>query len=150
MSNTYPLTLYFDGSCPLCRAEMTNLELRDVRRQLRFVDVAVSTEYPPGVDLDALMTLIHAQCADGRVLRGVEVFRLAYSAVGMPWVARLTRLPGLKGLSEALYPWIARNRYRMPRVFVWWFEAALRRAAKASANRAHCSTECQVGGKVRS
>lgn len=150
MSDVYPLTLYFDGSCPLCRAEMHNLELRDAGQKLRFVDISVSADYPPGTDFEALMTLIHAQCADGSVLRGVEVFRLAYGAVGIPWVARLTRLPGLKGLSEALYPWIARNRYRLPRVFVWWFDTALRRAAQAAAGQVHCGAEYRVGDRAQS
>ena len=37
----YPLTLYYDGACPLCMAEMRNLMLRNEREQrLRFVDIA--------------------------------------------------------------------------------------------------------------
>ncbi len=59
------------------------------------------------------------------MLRGVEVFRLAYSAVGMPWVARLTSLPGIRALSEAIYPVIAKHRYRLPqRPIRWVFERA--------------------------
>ena len=150
MNNIYPLTVFFDGDCPICSAEMRNLQLRDERQQLRFVDVATSTQYPAGTDRAALMTLIHAQRADGSVVSGMEVFRLVYSAIGIPWVARLTSLPGLKSLSEALYPWIARNRYRMPRVLVSMFELAMRRAARASAARARCGTDCRVDSKVQS
>lgn len=147
MNQIYPLTLYYDGACKLCRAEMHNLGLRDVNRQLRFVDIAVADAalYPAGVDRTALMTLIHAQCADGRVVRGVEVFRLAYSAAGLPWVARLTRLPAVGALCEAIYPVIARNRYRLPQAPIRWvFDVALRRAARASAQRLHCGDECRV------
>ncbi len=37
MNSDFPLTLYYDGDCQMCRAEMRNLELRDVYGQLRFV-----------------------------------------------------------------------------------------------------------------
>lgn len=30
----YPLTLYYDGACPMCRAEMHNLMLRNSRNFL--------------------------------------------------------------------------------------------------------------------
>lgn len=147
MNQIYPLTLYYDGACKLCRAEMHNLRLRDVNGQLRFIDIAVAdvSLYPAGVDRRALMTLIHAQCADGRVLSGVEVFRLAYSAAGLPWVARLMRLPVIGRLCEVVYPVVARNRYRLPQAPIRWvFEVALRRAARASAQRLHCGEECRV------
>lgn len=147
MNSDFPLTLYFDGNCQLCRAEMRNLELRDVYGQLRFVNIAVvgTDQYPPGADRAALMALIHARCADGRVLRGVEVFWLAYSAVGLPWVARLTSLPGIRGLCDVIYPVIAKHRYRLPqRPIRWVFERALRRASLAAAQRPHCGAECRV------
>lgn len=141
MNKIWPLTLYYDGACQLCRAEMRNLELRDAGGLLRFVDVSDAgfRECPSGTDRAALMTLIHAQCADGTVVCGVEVFRLAYRAAGLPWVERLTRLPGLKALSEAIYPAIARNRHRLPRGPIrWLFEISLRRAAGRSARRLRC------------
>lgn len=148
MNKTWPLTLYYDGACRLCRAEMRNLEVRDAGGLLRFIDISQPgfDAYPPGTDRDALMGLLHAQRADGAVLCGVEVFRLAYSAVGLSWVARLTRLPGLRAISEGLYPVIARNRYRLPAAPVrWLFEMSLRRAAERSAMRMHCEGgQCRV------
>jgi predicted DCC family thiol-disulfide oxidoreductase YuxK len=148
MNTIWPLTLYYDGACQLCRAEMRNIEMRDTGGLLRFVDISQPgfDKYPPGTDRDALMRLLHAQQADGTVLAGVEVFRLAYSAAGLPWVARLTRLPGLKALSEAIYPLIARNRYRLPSGPIrWLFEVSLRRAAERSARRLHCDGgQCRV------
>ena len=137
----YPLTLYYDGACPLCRAEMHNLMLRNTAGLLAFVDVSAPgfDSPPPGTSLTDLLDLIHARRADGEVLRGVEVFRLAYAAVGLPWVGRLTRLPGLRTLSEALYPVVARNRHRLPRrLVVSLFETGWRRAAERAAQQAHC------------
>lgn len=147
MNSDFPLTLYYDGACPVCVAEMRNLEARDVHGQLRFVnlDIADADRYPPGIQKAAMMALIHARCADGRLLRGMEVFRLAYRAVGLPWVARLVSLPGIKPLTDALYPAIARNRYRLSATPVrWLFEAATRRQARVTARRTHCDGNCNA------
>lgn len=148
MNAIYPLTIYYDASCALCSAEMRNLQARDRDEQLRFIDASAEgfTAFPPGTDRKALMTLIHATRADGTTVRGVEVFRLAYTAAGLPVVAKLTRLPGLKALSEAIYPLIARNRYLLPSAPMrWLFERSLQRAARRSAQRLHCAEgNCQI------
>ncbi|MDA8454739.1 DUF393 domain-containing protein [Acidovorax sp. GBBC 3334] len=129
----YPLTLYYDSRCALCSAEMGNLMRRDRAGLLRFEDIwAPGFEGPPpGTTREDLLTLIHARAADGRVLRGVEVFRRAYEAVGMGWVTAATRLPVLGPLADRLYPVLARNRYRLPRWLVsGLFERASQRAAR--------------------
>jgi hypothetical protein len=50
------------------------------------------------------LALIHARRADGQVLKGVEVFRLAYEAVGLGWVSAAMRLPLLRPLAECGLP----------------------------------------------
>ena len=129
----YPLTLYYDGACPLCMAEMRNLMLRNQREQrLRFVDIAApGFEAPAGVTRDALARLLHAQAPDGTWLRGVDTFVAMYEAVGVPWVARALSAPGLRPLADQLYPWVARNRRLFPRWLAHLvFETAMRRAAQ--------------------
>jgi predicted DCC family thiol-disulfide oxidoreductase YuxK len=146
MDSRFPLTLYFDGACPLCQAEMRNLSARDVHARLRFVDVSVPgfVGCPSGTDVRALMTLMHATRPDGTLVCGVEVFRLAYEAVGMPGVAWFTGLPGIRQLCEALYPVIARNRYWLPAAPLRWiFERSLRRAAERASNR-RCDERCEL------
>lgn len=137
----YPLTLYYDGACPMCRAEMHNLMLRNRRELLAFVDISVPgfSGQPPGATQQDLMTLIHASQADGTLVKGVDVFRLAYSAAGLPWVSTLVRLPVIGPLADRLYPWIARFRHHIPRpLVVLLFETAARRAAAQAAERGHC------------
>ena len=129
----YPLTLYYDGACPLCMAEMRNLMLRNQREQrLRFVDIAApGFEAPAGVTRDKLARLLHAQAPDGTWLRGVDTFVAMYEAVGVPWVARALSAPGLRPLADRLYPWVARNRRLFPRWLAHLvFETAMRRAAQ--------------------
>jgi predicted DCC family thiol-disulfide oxidoreductase YuxK len=132
----YPLTLFYESACPLCNAEMSNLMLRDTQGHLRFADVSASdfTDVPAGATMQDLLDLIHARTADGRVLKGVEVFRLAYEAVGLGWVSSAMRMPVLRPLADWAYPVLARNRHRIPRGPVrLLFEGAVRRAAERSA-----------------
>jgi len=143
----YPLTVYYDASCPLCNGEMTNLMLRNTEGMLAFVDASPAGFVSPiaGTTQHDLMNVIHAVRADGSVARGVEVFRLAYAAVGLGWVTAPTRLLGLRQLADALYPWVVKNRYRFPRRLVaLMFEGPTRRAAEQAAMRAHCNADtCQ-------
>ena len=137
----YPLTLYYDASCALCKAEMSNLMRRNRGQLLVFVDVSAASvqDLPPGIARNELLTLIHARQADGSVIKGVDVFRHAYRAAGLPWVATTLQLPVLGRLADRLYPWVARNRHRFPRPLVHLlFETAIRRAARRAATHAAC------------
>jgi predicted DCC family thiol-disulfide oxidoreductase YuxK len=137
-ARAYPLTIYYESACALCNSEMTNLRLRNTAGLLRFVDVSdpAFDSPPPGTHREDLLELIHAVRGDGTVIRGVEVFRLAYAAVGLTWVRRALSLPLLRGLAERSYPWIARHRHRFP---TWLshvlFETGIRRAAERAAQR---------------
>lgn len=115
--DNYPLTLLYDGACPFCRLEIEQLAKRDALRRLLFVDIA-----DPGFDLrryagDSGVTLhdmnrlIHAMRPDGTLVAGVEVFRLAYGAVGLGPLWAPTALPLLKPLVDRAYAAFARNRY---------------------------------------
>lgn len=143
----YPLTLYYDASCPLCKAEMDNLRLRDTRQRLCFVDASAPgfDAAPPGVSVAELMTLMHARTASGQVLSGVPAFELAYGAVDLPIVVALLRAPVLRPLAIRLYPHIARHRQRLPRwLAAVVFGRALRHAAERAA-RQHCAVDgCAV------
>jgi len=60
-----------------------------------------------------LMARIHAVLPDGSLVEGVEVFRRAYTAVGLGWTLAWTAWPGLRPLADAGYRWFARNRLRL-------------------------------------
>lgn len=149
---TYPMTIYYDASCPLCNAEINNLQRRSTDGRLAFVDISAPgfASQPPGVTLAQMMALIHARKADGSIIQGMEVFRLAYGAAGIGWVAGALDLPVIGTLAERLYPWIARHRQRFPRFLVrWLFDRPVQRAAEKSAAQAHCKPAdgCRLPGK---
>jgi predicted DCC family thiol-disulfide oxidoreductase YuxK len=119
----YPITVYYDASCGLCRAEVEAMKSRDIRDRLRLVDCsAADFVVPEGATRDALMSRIHARDAGGAWLRGVDVFAEVYEAAGFPRLARLYRSRGLRPLFDRMYPWIADHRrvlsaLGLPRLF---------------------------------
>lgn len=117
-SGIYPLTLLYDRACPVCRLEMDGLRDRARPGSLRFVDISAEgfDASPYGVSLDAMREAICAVSADGRLIQGVEVLRLAYAAAGLGWVLRPTAWPGLRQVFDQAYRVFARHRYEVSRV----------------------------------
>jgi predicted DCC family thiol-disulfide oxidoreductase YuxK len=111
------LTLYIDGNCPLCVAEVKRLRAWDRHSRLAFVDIA-EPEFDPvplGVDLAALNRQIHAWTVDGHCLTGIDTFVAAYTHVGKGWIVAPLRIPMLRPFFRAAYLAFARNRMRLSR-----------------------------------
>lgn len=106
--------VFFDGDCPLCRREINWLHRMDRRHRVQFTDIASSDFDAEGVGkpMNELMAHIHGRLAGGQWIRGVEVFRQLYSAMGLGWLMAPTRLPGIRHLLDACYELFARNRLR--------------------------------------
>jgi predicted DCC family thiol-disulfide oxidoreductase YuxK len=136
----YPLTLLYDGACPVCNLEMDNLKARNTEGLLRFVDISVPQfdATPYGASITDMNALIHALRPDGSLVVGVEVFRLAYSAVGLGHVTVATGWPLLRPLADAAYAVFARNRYGFSKAFLPLLEGLRSlRAARRSAVQAN-------------
>ena len=112
---SYPLTVFFDGACPICDREIALMKRLDRRRQLEFCDFSVQ-EYDAassGFAVADLGAVIHARWADGSVITGVEVFRAMWDAVGLGVLTKLSRLSFVESLVLKAYAWFARNRLRL-------------------------------------
>ncbi|MBH9578984.1 thiol-disulfide oxidoreductase DCC family protein [Inhella proteolytica] len=149
MNATHPeLTVYYDGSCQLCRAEMHNLMLRNTEGRIAFIDAAAPgfDAAALGVTQDALMNALHVRRhADGQWLIAVPAFEALYRTVGLGGVAAALRQPLLARLAARVYPWVVRNRHRLPQAPVrWLFERAARRAAERAATRRCSSNGCTL------
>lgn len=143
--SAYPLTLYYDASCPLCNAEMSNLMLRNDAGRLAFVDASADGFASPvdGVDREQMMLAMHGVWADGRVSRGVDAIHEAYVAVGLGHVTAFTQWPIVSSALAWLYPRFARHRQLVPRWLVRaLFEGPIRRSAQA----AHARMNCHAAG----
>jgi predicted DCC family thiol-disulfide oxidoreductase YuxK len=108
------LKVLYDGECPFCRLEMRWLSRWNVRGLVAFEDISRPGFDPSGYGLvsERVMEVIHAILPDGRTVRGLEVFRLAYQAVGLGWLVAPTGWPVLRDICDGLYSLFA--RYRVP------------------------------------
>ncbi len=90
------LTVYYDGSCPLCRAEIGHYRRCEGSERVAFVDVgrgAPATELGAGLDRQAALRRFHVRDGDGRLVSGAAAFaRLWQSLPGWRWLGRLVSL----------------------------------------------------------
>ena len=98
-------TVYFDGSCPLCRAEIGYYQRKDQYSALCFVDISETGGIPPeGITQERAMKRFHVRASDGRVLSGAAAFVEVWTRFPRwCWAARLAGLPGVTPLLEVGY-----------------------------------------------
>ena len=105
--------VFYDAGCGLCLRGVTRWGGLFERRGFYWLPLQT-----PGVaarlgasdgELRAEMKL---QLASGRVLGGVDAWRVLFRAVWWLWpLGILMALPGVRTFSAAFYRWLARNRY---------------------------------------
>jgi predicted DCC family thiol-disulfide oxidoreductase YuxK len=107
------LTMFYDGLCPLCQAEIQFLSGRNEAGLLSFVDIN-SDLYSPelvGVSCTQALASMCAQYDDGELLEGVDVFSEAYRRANLPKLAWLFSRPLLKPFWNAAYRFFAKHRH---------------------------------------
>lgn len=89
----WPLTLYFDGACPLCAREIKVLQRHDEKGRLLFVDISSRAfdEDALGFKSEQMRSSLHAHFADGRWVTGLDATLWSWRAAGLGfWVTPLT------------------------------------------------------------
>ncbi|SNX28104.1 Predicted thiol-disulfide oxidoreductase YuxK, DCC family [Polynucleobacter meluiroseus] len=113
------LTLFYDGSCPLCQAEILFLSGRNQAKLLEFVDVH-SSEYRPeliGLSCEKALASMYGQFSDGTLINGVPVFSAAYSRANLPFLAWLFSRKLLMPILNGGYYLFAKNRHAISKWF---------------------------------
>lgn len=112
------LTLYYDGRCPLCLAEIQVLTARNRRGLLHFVDINEdgfgAAEHP--VSCAQAMAEMRGSLADGTLLTGVPVFAEAYRRADLPLLAWMFSRTWLRPLLDPGYRLFARHRHAIARM----------------------------------
>lgn len=98
--------VYFDGGCPLCRAEVAAYQRTEGGDALRWVDANGCSPDELGTDLarPAALARMHVRQADGTLLQGAAAFAEIWAALPRwRWLSRLGRLPGALPLLDLGY-----------------------------------------------
>lgn len=110
------ITVLFDGACPLCQREAELWRWLDGGRGRIVLEDIAAPKFDPaqyGLTHEQAMAEIHGILPCGTLIRGMEVFRRAYGAVGWGWLLAPTAWPLLRPLFDRGYRWFARNRMRL-------------------------------------
>ena len=119
MSDHSKTTVYFDGSCPLCRAEIGYYQGKDRAGALCFVDVSKQgAEGPEGTARERAMERFHVRAADGTIVSGAAAFVEVWARLpGWRWAARAAALPGTLTVLEFGYRLFLPIRPLLSRLF---------------------------------
>ena len=112
-----PLTVLYDGACPLCRREIGIYRGLQPDMPVCFADVSdASQALPPGTTREQLLARFHVRDADGRLLSGAQAFLALWATLpGWRWLARVGRLPGAAWAMERAYRLFLRARPALQR-----------------------------------
>jgi len=116
--NAPDLTVYFDGLCVICNAEIQHYRRRDRDGRIDFVDIAAPgfDAEAEGLDPRAVVRVLHARRADGTLVTGVDTFVEIWARVpGFGPAARLARLRPVRATLELGYRAFVRVRPYLPR-----------------------------------
>jgi predicted DCC family thiol-disulfide oxidoreductase YuxK len=122
-----PLTVLYDGACPLCRREIGVYSGLQPNTPLCFADVSdAALPLPPGTTREQLLARFHVRRADGELLSGAQAFLALWAALpGWRWLARAGQLPGAAWAMERVY-----------RLFLRWRPALQRWASRLERRQA--------------
>lgn len=100
-------TIYHDGSCPLCRAEISLYRRLTPDRPVEFVDVSeTAPDASIADDLDGrtAMGRFHVRDESGRLHSGADGFGVLWRRYrGFRWLGRLVSLPVVGWIAEGAY-----------------------------------------------
>lgn len=114
------LTVFFDGACPLCRAEIDFWHRQPGAERIAFVDVARDdAALPAGVDRAQALSRFHAETTEGQVTSGAAAFLALMGMLPrLRWLGRIGALPGIRQFLEWLYRVFLRLRPALVATFV--------------------------------
>jgi predicted DCC family thiol-disulfide oxidoreductase YuxK len=116
-----PLTVLYDGACPLCRREIGLYRDLPSDTAVCYADVSdAALPLPEGTTREQLLARFHVRRSDGELLSGAQAFLALWAVLpGWRWLAWIGRVPGAA--------WVMERGYRG---FLRWRPALQRLAAR--------------------
>jgi predicted DCC family thiol-disulfide oxidoreductase YuxK len=108
-----PFTLFYDGACPLCQAEILFLQNRNQTGLLHFVDIN-SAQYDPqkvGVSCEEALASMYGQIEGESPINGVAVFGEAYRRANLLLMAWIFSRRWMMPILGPSYRFFAKHRH---------------------------------------
>jgi predicted DCC family thiol-disulfide oxidoreductase YuxK len=109
-------TLFFDGACGMCTRSRDLLLRIDRTGNLQTEPLQSSgAAQRLGIPPTSLLESVRWLDSSGAVYSGAEAANAAFcAAIGSRIPLAIYRIPGIRFIEEAIYRWVAANRYRFP------------------------------------
>ena len=114
------LTIFYDGRCALCSAEMKRLKELDRNNRITLANIFAEdfAKNHASINVKDANEILHGMRETGELIYGLDVTVLAWTLVGKGiWVAPL-RWPIIKHLAEAAYIFFAKHRQQISRLIM--------------------------------
>ena len=113
MPSNAPITVYFDGACPVCRREVALYRRIAAPGAVCWTDIASPDAlHHETFCLDAALALLHVRAADGTLRIGLDAHLLLWARLpgwrALAWV--LARSAPLRHVADRGYRWFTARR----------------------------------------
>jgi predicted DCC family thiol-disulfide oxidoreductase YuxK len=113
-----PLTVWYDGDCPICTAEIGLMRRLDRASAIEFVDLSLPGGCP--ADRNARLARLHAQPRGGRLVAGAAAFVSMWRVLpALRPLAVLASPPPVLWLLERAYGLFLRARPTLQSIARW-------------------------------
>lgn len=113
---TEKLTIYYDGACPLCLAEIHFLKHHNHKNLLNFINLHDLDASRAELNCELAMKTIHARLGDRKIITGPSVFQEAYKRTDLQLINYLFSLAWFRFIYSKFYILFAQYRHQISRV----------------------------------
>jgi predicted DCC family thiol-disulfide oxidoreductase YuxK len=110
---TSKLTIYYDGQCPLCLAEIHFLKHHNHKKLLDFVSLQELTTSTSEINCELALKSIHARLGDKQIIVGADVFFEAYKRTDLRMMSYLFSFTVFRFLYAKFYTFFAKHRQQI-------------------------------------
>ena len=124
---TNKLTIYYDGRCPLCLAEIHFLKHHNQRGLLAFVSLQEIDASCDDINCELAYKTIHARLGNNEIITGPEVFYEAYKRTDLKLLNYLFSLRIIRFIYAKFYVLFAKYRHQISKLIGPYFLGIIQR-----------------------
>ena len=110
------LTIFYDGDCPLCLAEIHFLKQHNQRGLLLFKSLQQVNAANADINCDLSLRTIHAKLGENEIIIGPEVFYEAYKRTDLRLVNYLFSIKLIRFIYAKFYVLFAKYRHQISKL----------------------------------